>query len=129
MLDQSYIIAIALIEQGKKRVMPLGGKSLKEPINTNQSLAKIGNELINDLLIRVFQQSENGSLKRAAGDKSLLLLKIPMMVMQEKIPIIKANWINGGDTEELINQFCAISNKVWAATFTKGEGINFLNLS
>ena len=57
-----YLIALALIEQNNVRAMPLGGKSLKSSLGGSDP-GKTGEDLAKELLIRVFQRSEKGTLK------------------------------------------------------------------
>ena len=87
-MDYPYLVAIALIKEKGSRAMPIGGKSLKESIRVNDDPGEIGENLAKELLIRVFQRSEKGNLRRAAGDRSLMLIQISMELMQEKIPYI-----------------------------------------
>ena len=129
MIEHPYLIAIAIIEEGGKRAMPLGGKSLPEFIKKNESPISIGGSLIQQLLIRVFQRSGEGNIRRYNGDKSLLLIQISMVSMQEKIPLIKSEWINNGDSEKLISQLRDISEDIWKVNFTREEGIHSIRLA
>ena len=124
-----YLIALALIEQDGKRLLPLGGKSLKKSIEIDNDPSDIGKELANQVLLRVFQKSESKPLRRAYGERSLLVIQIPMSVMQEKIPLIKANWINYGDNERLIQDLNQICMGVWSINFSREGGVNFSKLS
>ena len=63
MASQDYLIAIALIEQNDVRAMPLGGKEIKEKLEMDGNLNKLGEEVILNLLLRVFQRSDEGALK------------------------------------------------------------------
>jgi len=69
MASQDYLIAIALIEQNLVRAMPLGGKEIKDNLEESENFKKLGEEVILNLLIRVFQRSDEGSLKRASEEK------------------------------------------------------------
>ncbi|AAP99421.1 MULTISPECIES: hypothetical protein [Prochlorococcus] len=124
MEDNSYLIALALIEQEGKRSIPLGGKSIKKSFDPKNN-QETGEELLKELLIRVFQKSESGSIKRVNSDNSLLLIQIPMLPMQEKIPLIKAQWIESGNNQQLISQLIDICQGIWSANFTREEGLNF----
>ncbi len=124
MIEYPYLIAIALIEQDGERLMPLGGKSLTTALNNNENPMIIGQSLIQQLLIRVFQLSEKAPVKRYFGNKSLLLIQIPMLAMQEQIPLIKSEWINTGETEKLISQLNEICEGVWQVLFTREEGLS-----
>ena len=74
MASQDYLIAIALIEQNLVRAMPLGGKEIKDNLDESENFKKLGEEVILNLLMRVFQRSDEGALKRASEDKGLLLV-------------------------------------------------------
>ena len=74
--SQDYLIAIALIEQNDVRAMPLGGKEIKVNLDEKGSLHKLGEEVILNLLLRVFQRSDEGPIKRVSEDKGLLLVQM-----------------------------------------------------
>ncbi len=128
MAKHPYLIALALIEQEGKRALPIGGKSLKTALAKAANPEREGAPLIQDLLLRIFQKSDAASLNRAYGEKSLLLIQISMYSMQEKIPLLKAEWINNGNSEKLISELQTICEGVWTVTFTKGSGTNFESL-
>ena len=52
-----------------------------------------------------------------------------MVSMHEKIPLIKSEWINNGDSEKLINQLKDISADIWKVNFTREEGIHSIRLA
>ena len=56
MASQDYLIAIALIEQNLIRAMPLGGKEIKDNLEESENFKKLGEEVILNLLMRVFQR-------------------------------------------------------------------------
>ncbi len=56
MASQDYLIAIALIEQNLVRAMPLGGKEIKDNLEESENLKKLGEEVILNLLMRVFRR-------------------------------------------------------------------------
>ena len=55
MASQDYLIARALIEQNLVRAMPLGGKEIKDKLEESENFKKLGEEVILNLLMRVFQ--------------------------------------------------------------------------
>ena len=57
MANQDYLIAMALIEQNGIRAMPLGGKEIKDDLENIDNFNKLGEEVILNLLLRVFQIS------------------------------------------------------------------------
>ncbi len=125
MLQDSYLIAIALFEQEEKRFMPIGGKSLKKPFDKNNALQENAGPLIQQLLLRVFQKTEQGPIKRAYSDKSLLIIQIPMNLMQEKIPVLKGEWVKSGNSKKFLAELKTICEGIWAVTFTKETGMTF----
>ncbi len=128
MNENPYLIALALIEQKGLRALPLGGKSLKESIDISKGPGEIGSKLIEQLMLRVFQKSEDGALRRANGDKSLLIIQIPMILMTDKIPLIKSEWIKSGDSSKLLLKIKEVSKGVWSTNFSKEKGVLFSRL-
>ncbi len=102
MASQDYLIAIALIEQKHVRAMPLGGKEIKDNLDEAENFKKLGEEVILNLLLRVFQRSDEGELKRASEDKGLLLVHMHPKRMQKELPFIKSEWIRDGDTQQFL---------------------------
>jgi len=70
MASQNYLIAIALIEQNLLRAMPLGGKEVKDNLEDQENFKKLGEEVVLNLLLRVFQRSDEGALKRSLKIKA-----------------------------------------------------------
>jgi hypothetical protein len=48
-----------------------------------------------------------------------------MEVMSEKLPVIKANWLAGGDTAKLLASLAGLSLRAWRITIAKYEPISF----
>jgi len=88
MASQDYLIAIALIEQNLVRAMPLGGKEVKDNLVEPENFKKLGEEVILNLLLRVFQRSDEGALKRVSEDKGLLLVPAGENVIRIVPPLI-----------------------------------------
>ncbi len=128
MEEQKYVIAIALAEQNNKRLMPLGGKTFNGVDALSQSSKKEVEKIILDLLLRLFQRTNEGSLKIADDETGLLLAEISFESMHNNIPVIKSNWINTGETDTLIKKLKSISSNLWSVQFIKHEGIIFNNL-
>ena len=129
MASQDYLIAIALIEQNSLRAMPLGGKEIKDNLENNESFNKLGEEVILNLLLRVFQRSDEGSLKRASEDKGLLLVHMHPKRMQKELPFIKSEWIRDGDTNQFLKYLGNLSKEIWSASFVKYKGVEFTSIS
>ena len=129
MASQDYLIAIALIEQNSARAMPLGGKEIKESIEDTTTFNKLGEEVILNLLLRVFQRSDEGVLKRASEDKGLLLVHMHPKRMQKELPFIKSEWIRDGDTNQFLKYLGNLSKQIWTASFVKYKGVEFNSIS
>ncbi len=125
MSEHQYLIALALIDQEGKRFMPLGGKSIGKSIDLSSNKDLTAKSLVAELLLRVFQKSESGSVRRGNGDQSLLIIQLPMESMQEKIPLIKSQWINSGDSKKLLGDLQVICNDIWSVIFNRENGMHF----
>ena len=128
MEEQKYVIAIALAEQNNKRLMPLGGKTFAGVDSASQAPQKEAEKIILDLLIRLFQRTNEGSLKKSNDDTGLLVAEISFNSMHNNIPAIKSNWINTGNTDNLIKKLKSICSNLWSVKFQKHEGIMFNDL-
>ena len=128
MEEQKYVIAIALVEQNNKRLMPLGGKTFSGVDILSQSSKTEVEKIVLDLLLRIFQRSNECSLKISNDKTGLLLAEINFESMHINIPIIKSNWINNGDTDTLIEELNLICSNLWSITFQKHKGILFNHL-
>ena len=129
MASQNYLVAIALIEQNNERAMPLGGKEIKNDLDDTDKFKKLGEEVILNLLLRVFQRSDEGALKRASEDKGLLLVHMHPKRMQKELPFIKSEWIRDGDTNQFLKYLGNLSKEIWTASFVKYKGIEFTSIS
>ena len=129
MASQDYLIAIALIEQNNERAMPLGGKEIKINIEETENFKKLGEDVVLNLLLRLFQRSDDGSIKRISGEKGLLLVHMHPKRMQKELPFIKAEWIRDGDTAQFLQYLGNLSKEIWTASFVKYKGIEFNSIS
>ena len=129
MASQDYLIAIALIEQNGERAMPLGGKEIKKNLDDKDNFNILGEEVILNLLLRVFQRSDEGELKRASEDKGLLLVHMHPKRMQKELPFIKSEWIRDGDTNQFLKYLGNLSKEIWTAAFIKYKGVEFTSIS
>ena len=125
MEEQKYVIAIALAEQNNKRLMPIGGKTFAGFDSQSQAPQNEGEKIILDLLIRLFQRTNEGNLKISNDETGLLLAEISFESMQNSLPIIKSNWINYGNTDNLIDKLKSICSNLWNVQYKKHEGIIF----
>ena len=129
MASQDYLIAIALIEQHELRAMPLGGKEIKENLEDTENLNKLGHEVILNLLLRLFQRSDEGALRRVSEEKGLLLVHMHPKRMQKELPFIKSEWIRDGDTNQFLKYLGNLSKQIWTASFVKYKGIELTSIS
>jgi len=128
MADAPYLIALALLEQNGVRAMPLQGKSLREPLAADADPGEVGRQQALDLLVRVWQRSDEGALRRAGGDQSLLLVTVPIEALQEQLPALKAAWLNSGDTAALLEELKALASGVWSMTLESRQPLSFQRL-
>ena len=129
MASQDYLIAIALIEQNSLRAMPLGGKEIKDNLENKDDFNKLGEDVILNLLLRVFQRSDEGALKRASEEKGLLLVHMHPKRMQKELPFIKSEWIRDGDTNQFLKYLGNLSKEIWSVSFVKYKGVEFTSIS
>ena len=114
MADTPYLVAMALIDQQGQRALPLGGRSQKDV-----APEVLGHVLVLELLLRVWQRSDQGCLQRAAGADSLLLVELPMERLPEDLPRLKAAWLNTGDTEAFKAALQTFSPRAWTVSIEK----------
>ena len=119
MADTPYLIAMALFDQQGRRALPLAGRSQAEVAPIGEAPQLLGHALVLDLLLRVWQRSDEGSLQRAAGLYSLLLVELPMERLPEDLPAIKAAWLKTGDTEAFKVALQAMSSRGWTIAVEK----------
>ena len=129
MANQDYLIAMALIEQNGIRAIPLGGKEIKDDLKNIDNFNKLGEEVVLNLLLRVFQRSDEGALKRAAEEKALLVVHMHPKRMQKELPFIKSEWIRDGDTNQFLKYLGNLSKEIWTATFIKYKGVEFTSIA
>ena len=127
MIEYPYLLALALIEQGGHRAMPLGGKAIKD--GTENALpCSIAQDISLELLARLFERTDEGNLKRAIKEDSFLIVKMPMELLQLKLPSIKSDWINTGDTMQFLNELEKLSSGIWKLKFAKYHGVSFIRI-
>lgn len=129
MADAPYLIAFALLEQNGGRAMPLQGKSLWEPIGADADPGEEGHRQALELLMRVWQRSEDGGLRRAAGDRSLLLAEVPMAALMDQLPAWKAQWISNGDTDSLVAQIKGLGGGIWSLNLERRGPLVFSRIA
>jgi hypothetical protein len=125
MANSSYLIALALVTFAGRRALPLTGKSLGADAAEASDPGETGRGLALELLLRLWQRSDEGSLQRAGGEASLLLLELPLEAMTEQLPWLKANWIAGGETDALFSGLQELASRGWQIGVTKYEPVRF----
>jgi hypothetical protein len=125
MADMPYLIALALVEQDGKRALPLQGKSLREPLAAGADPGEEGHQQALELLVRVWQRSEESALRRAAADHSLLLVTVPIEALQEQLPALKARWIADGDTAALLKGLQELGDGLWSLSLEPRQPLRF----
>lgn len=128
MADAPYLIALALLEQNGERAMPLQGKSLREPLEPDGDPGELGRQQALELMLRVWQRSDQGAVQRAAADLSLLLVTVPIEALQEDLPAIKAHWLNSGDQAALLDALKALASGVWSLSLQPRQPITYTRL-
>ena len=119
MAENPYLVCLALIEQRGQRRLPLGGKGLKQSIPAGSDPGADGQALALDLLLRLWQQSDDGAIQRADGLQSLLLLELPMECFLETLPKLKQAWLRTGNTEALMNDLRQLTAQGWTLATAK----------
>jgi hypothetical protein len=125
MADTPYLVALALLEQEGQRSLPLTGKSQPAAAAAAADPGETGRGLALELLLRLWQRSDDVPLRRAAGQDSLLLLELPLEVLSEQLPVLKANWIATGDTAALLHGLSNLVHRGWRIQFVKYEPVSF----
>ena len=129
MASQDYLIAIALIEQNNERAMPLGGKAININMEEKDQFKKLSEDVVLNLIMRVFQRSDDGPIKRISEDKGLLLVHMHPKRMQKELPFIKSEWIRDGDTKQFLQYLGNLSKEIWTANFIKYKGMEFKSIA
>ena len=119
MADNPYLVCLALIEQNGQRRLPLGGKGLQQSIPAGSDPGADGHALALDLLLRLWQQSDDGAIQRAQGLQSLLLLELPMDCFLETLPQLKQAWLRSGNTEALMDGLRQLTAQGWTLATAK----------
>ena len=125
MADAPYLVVLALLEIDGKRALPLAGRSQPAAAAEAPDPGENGRTLALELLLRLWQRSDEGPIQRAAAENSLLLLEMPLEVMSEQLPLLKASWIAGGATSECLQRLEGLAQRGWRIVFTKYEPVSY----
>lgn len=125
MAEAPYLVALALLERGGQRALPLTGQS--QPAGTPQDAApgSLGQTLVLELLLRLWEQSAERPLRRLEGEASLLLLELPLEPMTAQLPPLKAEWLRSGDNEALLRGLRQLARRGWRVEQSRQEPIRF----
>jgi hypothetical protein len=126
--DTPYLVALALIEQEGRRALPLAGRSHTVVAAEGEAPDELGRALVLELLLRVWQRSDEGLLKRAAAAESLLLVELPMERLPEDLPVLKAAWLNSGDAEAFRKGLQGMSPRAWTIAVEKFQPVSLRQL-
>ena len=118
-----YLVALALIEQEGRRALPLAGRSLSAEAAAAEEPTQAAHSLALELLLRLWQRSDEGPLRRACGVESLLLVEVPMERLPEALPVLKAAWLNSGDTAAFQTGLRALCSRAWTLSVAKFEPV------
>ena len=125
MANAPYLVALALVELDGKRALPLTGKTQSAAGAEANDPGDDGRTLALELLLRLWQRSDEGPLQRAAAHNSLLLIEIPLEVMSEQLPLLKASWLASGDTAAFEASLKALVIRGWRMGIAKYEPVSF----
>ena len=125
MANAPYLVALALVELDGKRALPLTGKTQSAAGAEANDPGDDGRTLALELLLRLWQRSDEGPLQRAAAENSLLLIEIPLEVMSEQLPLLKASWLASGDTAAFEASLQALVIRGWRMGIAKYEPVSF----
>jgi len=126
MADAPYLVALALVEFNGKRSLPIAGRSQSDAAARLGDPGQEGLSLALELLLRLWQRSDEGPLQRASGETSLLLLEIPLADMSEQLPVLKARWLADGNTEVFQAGLQALAQRGWRVLFAKYEPVTLV---
>lgn len=118
-----YLVALALIEQEGRRALPLAGRSLSAEAAAAEEPTQAAHSLALELLLRLWQRSDEGPLRRACGVESLLLVEVPIESLPEALPVLKAAWLNTGDTAAFQTGLRALCSRAWTLSVAKFEPV------
>ena len=125
MAGAPYLVALALVEFAGRRALPLTGRSQAATGLASDDPGEVGQALALELLLRLFQRSDEGPLQRGAAEASLLLVELPLEIMSEQLPQLKATWLSGGETEALLRDLAGIALRGWTLNVAKHEPLRF----
>jgi hypothetical protein len=126
MADAPYLVALALLERGDQRALPLTGKSQRPEAAAAAEPDGDGYTLALELLLRLWQQSSETPIRRLAADDGLLLVEMPLEAMQDQLPQLKAAWLRSGDSDAFFRGLRQLAVRAWRIQQARYEPIRFV---
>lgn len=112
MADAPYLVALALLEVGGKRALPLSGKALSVAAAEASDPGDEGRALALELMLSVWQRSDDG------------VVEMPLQLMSDQLPLIKSSWISSGHTADFLQQLEALATRGRQMVFAKYEPVS-----
>ena len=84
-----------------------------------------GKALALELLLRIWQRTDDGPLSRAVGAHSFLLVEMPMERLPADLPALKASWIQSGDFSTFLVDLKKMAVRGWSLEFAKHQPVSF----
>ena len=119
MADAPYLVALALFEQNGRRSFTIRRSlSLGAPSQGKRPTA-LAHTLALELLLRIWQRSDDGPLQRVVAPEALLVVELPMERLPEDLPQIKADWLNSGDSAAFLAALQTMGLRAWRLSIEK----------
>ncbi len=128
MSDHQYLIALALLEQSGSRSMPLNGKMLKAFSSNIIEPDHESHNILLELLLRIWQRSEDGYLRKFSSENSLLLVSMNFEEMNEKLPLLKSRWLSNGNDNAFVKNLLALNCLIWRVVWSKQDRIQYIRI-
>ena len=119
MADAPYLVALALFEQNGRRALPLAGRSQAQAAPEGETPTALAHTLALELLLRIWQRSDDGPLQRVVVPEALLVVELPMERLPEDLPQIKADWLNSGDSAAFLAALQTMGLRAWRLSIEK----------
>ncbi len=124
MSDNNYLVAVALYQQNEKRYMPLNGKSIGKRSFSDEGFENLCKEISLELLMRIWQKSDQNSVKRYCKNISIVIVELPLERIQNNMKPLKSQWLLNGDTKSFLDQLSNISIRSLHLSWAKYDGIS-----
>ena len=125
MENSFYLVAMVPLESTENRYLPIGGKSIVSNPDKYDFPKEVAVNISLEIFLRIFQNYDTNPIKNSITNTSIILLKISIEDLQNKLPIIKKRWIDGSTSEVFFKELSEICDGIWRAKFKKYEGVVF----